>query len=150
MICENCLIRCQYVHERRFSTQCNSSFLILSAELVQFVQLNLWETRHFNTTLDNNQWRIQDFPDGVRQLPNWDYLKKFLPKTAWKWKNLNPGGGGQWHPWLPPKIHQWQSQVNIKINWKNIGNWFQSIGIRLRETMFYLQFKVLSFPRIVS
>ena len=28
------------------------------------------------------QWRIQDFPEGVRQFPNWDYFAIFLPKTA--------------------------------------------------------------------
>ena len=28
------------------------------------------------------QWRIQGFPEGVRQLPNWDYFANFLPKTA--------------------------------------------------------------------
>ena len=38
------------------------------------------------------QWRIQDFPEGVRQFPNWDYFVNFFPKTAWKWKNLDPGG----------------------------------------------------------
>ena len=45
------------------------------------------------------QWRIQDFPQGVRQLPKLLLFFKFLPKIAWKWKNLYPGGA---HPWRPP------------------------------------------------
>ena len=40
----------------------------------------------------SEQWRIQDFPEGWRQLPKWDYFFNFLPKTAWKWNNLDPGG----------------------------------------------------------
>ena len=33
------------------------------------------------------------FPRGVRQLPKLLLFFKFLPKTAWKWKNLDPQGG---------------------------------------------------------
>ena len=29
----------------------------------------------------------------MHQLPKWDYFANFLPKTAWKWKNLDPQGG---------------------------------------------------------
>ena len=32
------------------------------------------------------------FPRGVRQLPKLLLFFKFLPKTAWKWKNLDPRG----------------------------------------------------------
>ena len=39
------------------------------------------------------QWRIQDFPQGGRQLPKVLLFFNFLPKTAWKWKNLDPQGG---------------------------------------------------------
>ena len=35
------------------------------------------------------------FPSGVRQLPNLDYFVNFLPKTGWKWKNLDPPGGAR-------------------------------------------------------
>ena len=38
------------------------------------------------------QCQIQDFLQGVRQLPNWDYFANSLLKTAWKWKNLDPRG----------------------------------------------------------
>ena len=41
------------------------------------------------------------FPRGVRQLPKSLLFFKFLPKTAWKWKNLDPQGGGA-RPWRPP------------------------------------------------
>ena len=33
------------------------------------------------------------FPRGVCQLPKLLLFFKFLSKTAWKWKNLDPGGG---------------------------------------------------------
>ena len=33
------------------------------------------------------------FPRGVRQLPKLLLFFKILPKTAWKWKNLDPQGG---------------------------------------------------------
>ena len=39
------------------------------------------------------QWRIQDFPQGGRQPPKLLLFFTFLPKTAWKWKNLDPQGG---------------------------------------------------------
>ena len=49
-----------------------------------------------------DQWRIQDFPDGGAPTPNWDYFANFLPKTAWKWKNLDPLGRWVARPWRPP------------------------------------------------
>ena len=53
------------------------------------------------------QWRIQDFPrGGGRQLPKLLLFFTFLPKTAWKWKNLDPQWGGA-RPWRPPWIRQW-------------------------------------------
>ena len=36
------------------------------------------------------------FPSGMRQLPNLDYFAICLPKTAGKWKNLDPGGACPW------------------------------------------------------
>ena len=45
------------------------------------------------------QWRIQDFPDGGAPTSKvgapTHYLVKFFPKTAWKWKNLDPEGGAR-------------------------------------------------------
>ena len=49
------------------------------------------------------QWRIQDFPEGVRQLKKRYYFANFLSETAWKYKNLDPGR----RPWRPPWIRQW-------------------------------------------
>ena len=37
------------------------------------------------------QWRIQDFPQGVRQLPKLLLFFKFLPKM----KEFGPGGGAR-------------------------------------------------------
>ena len=62
---------------------------------------------HFHASkvqCDIYQWRIQDFPRGGRQLPKVLLFFNFLPKTAWKWKNLDPGGGAR--PWRPPWIRQ--------------------------------------------
>ena len=47
------------------------------------------------------------FSPGGRQLPKLLLFFTFLPKTAWKWKNLDPGGGA--HPWRPPWIRQCSS-----------------------------------------
>ena len=53
-----------------------------------------------------HQWRIQNFPQGVRQLPKLILFFKLLTKTAWKWKNLDPRGEGA-RPWrLPSWINQ--------------------------------------------
>ena len=44
------------------------------------------------------QWRIQDFPEGGRaNSQKCYYFSIFLPKTAWKWKNLDPQGES-WRP----------------------------------------------------
>ena len=48
-------------------------------------------------TMDN-QWRMQDFPEEGAltpkvRAPTYYLVKNFL-KTAWKWKNLDPEGGG--------------------------------------------------------
>ena len=66
------------------------------------------------------QWRIQDFPWGGRQLPNWvcqPIICKFLPKTIWKWKNLDSGGGARpWHPTLdPPMTSQYWHQRKYRV-----------------------------------
>ena len=56
--------------------------------------------------LKETQWRIQDFPgEGGGATPKVGvltyYFAHFLLKTAWKWKNLDPGGGGGC-PWSRP------------------------------------------------
>ena len=47
---------------------------------------------HIQQNLPRWQWRIRHFPGGGggRQLPK--------PKTAWKWKHLDPGGRASWCP----------------------------------------------------
>ena len=46
------------------------------------------------------------FPRGVRQLPKLLLFFIVLLKTAWKWKNLDPGGGASLAPPLdPPMVH---------------------------------------------
>ena len=44
---------------------------------------------------DLNQWRIQDFPEGV-------LFDQLFLKTAWKWRNFSPEGGGVRVPRAPP------------------------------------------------
>ena len=47
------------------------------------------------------QWRIQDFLGGMGTNSKEEHEKllfvQFSPKTAWKWKELNRGGGRSWH-----------------------------------------------------
>ena len=59
------------------------------------------------------QWRIQDFPDGG-QLPKCYYFANLLPKTAWKWKNWDLEGGGAFL--APPWIRQWTRLTIIASN----------------------------------
>ena len=75
----------------------------------------------------DTQWRIQDFPDGgapTSQVgtPTY-YFAQFLPKTAWKWKNLDPEEGGScpWRPPLDPPMTLWNS-------------WIWNICVELTET----------------
>ena len=58
--------------------------------------------------------RGQDFPGGVecRQLPN--CFAKFLPKAAWKWKNLDREGRAPLAPLLDPPLVAavvWKTEV---------------------------------------
>ena len=43
------------------------------------------------------QWRIQDYPEVGASTPKVDvltyYFANLLPKTAWKWKNVDPERG---------------------------------------------------------
>ena len=39
------------------------------------------------------------------------YFPNFLPKTAWKWKNLDTGGT---RPWRTPWICQWSIKITAK------------------------------------
>ena len=54
---------------------------------------------HFHYFTNGCQWRIQDFPGEGAPTPKVGattyYLVKNFPKTAWKWNNLDPGGGGR-------------------------------------------------------
>ena len=46
-----------------------------------------------DVTSDAGLYGSRIFPRGVRNLPKLLLFFKFLPKTAWKWKNLDPRGG---------------------------------------------------------
>ena len=60
------------------------------------------------------------FPRGVRQLPIWDYFTIFLPKTAWKWKNLDLGGGT--HPWRPLRsANENDRNLTNRDGWEGVG-----------------------------
>ena len=65
-------------------------------------EINAWTT--INYCHFSGGSRI--FPRGVRQLPKLLLFFKFLPKTAWKWKNLDPQGGrASLAPPLDPPMH---------------------------------------------
>ena len=66
-----------------------------------------------------SQWRVKDFPEGVRQLPKVLLFFNFFPKTAWKWKNLDPPRGASL---APPWIRQCKlANVNIYIVFDGLG-----------------------------
>ena len=45
------------------------------------------------------QWRIQDFPEGVRQLPKVLLFFFFFAENCMKMKEFGPPGGARpWHP----------------------------------------------------
>ena len=48
------------------------------------------------------QWRIQDFPKGVRQLPKVLLFFNFFPENCMKMKEFGPPGGAR--PWCPPPL----------------------------------------------
>ena len=91
-----------------------------------------WYASHWNAFLLNInivvgiQWRIQDFPQGGRQLPKLLLFFTFLPKTAWKWKNLDPQGGAR-VPGAPPWIRQWY-RLRLSIDEKAIV-WAAKTGL---------------------
>ena len=41
------------------------------------------------------QWRIQDSPEGVRQLPDWDYFAHFFAENCMKIKDFGSPGGAR-------------------------------------------------------
>ena len=59
----------------------------------------------FNYIYKRFQWRIQDFPEkGALTSKGGAYLLfgQLFPKTAWKWRNFGPEGGG--HASLAPPL----------------------------------------------
>ena len=52
------------------------------------------------------QWRIQDFPEEGALIPKGGganlLFGQFFPKTAWKWRNFGPEGGGAHASLAPP------------------------------------------------
>ena len=55
----------------------------------------------FTPEVNHIQWRIQDFPEEGAPTPRGGTNIRFcqiFPKTAWNWKNLDPGGGGGARP----------------------------------------------------
>ena len=54
------------------------------------------------TNYKNNQWRIQDFPEGGVNPPGGAWTRQIFPKTAWNRKNLDAQGGAC-VPHAPPR-----------------------------------------------
>ena len=52
------------------------------------------------------EWRIQDFSDGMGQLPNWDFFANFFAENCMKMKEIGPGVRipGALPPLDPPMI----------------------------------------------
>ena len=90
----------------RFHSLLSEHFLL---EIHKF-HIHLDKYPNWNTTLSGGS-RI--FPRGGRQLPKVLLFLNFLPKTAWKWKNLDPPGGVRVPGAPPPWIRQWPWQYVI-------------------------------------
>ena len=91
--------QCELVTEKRNDCWIKRTYFVHHVSNLNFLQ---WANFcAFTGSPYYIQWRIQDFPrGGGRQLPKVLLFFNFLPKTAWKWKNLDPGGGAR--PWCPP------------------------------------------------
>ena len=67
--------------------------------LIRFVMwLFQYDTHFLFLNVKNDvtyQWRIQDFPQGGRQLPKVLLFFNFLPKNCMKMKEFGPPGGGR-------------------------------------------------------
>ena len=77
------------------------------------------------------QWRIQDFPQGGRQLPKVLLFFNFLPKTAWKWKNLDPRGGGR-----APPLGSANAYLTTESR-RNPSNWAEYFFVSYTSPSFY-------------
>ena len=85
------------------------------------------------------------FPRGVRQFPEWDYFPIFLPKTAWKWKNLDPQGDVPGAPLDPPM--QYPFGKGIRIWFRVSGNMFYIYCDSSYSRVLYSQ-RTLGHPRL--
>ena len=63
------------------------------------------------------------FPRGVRQLPKVLLFFKYLPKTAWKWKNLDPGGASLAPPLDPPMVSTQCSLADPVVQFFRFWSW---------------------------
>ena len=57
--------------------------------------------------LGGKQWRIQDFPQGVSQLPKVLLFFIFFAENCMKMKEFGPGGASL----VPPWICQWEGHI---------------------------------------
>ena len=65
-----------------------------------------WDGASLTSSICNNYWRIQDFPDGKPEKPGGGsnlLLVQYSPKTAWNWKKIGPKGEGKGTSHMPPK-----------------------------------------------
>ena len=72
-----------------------------------------WYASYWNAFLFETLYSVADpgfSPGGCANSQKCYYFSIFLPKTAWKWKNLDPGGARPWRPQPldPPMILFWK------------------------------------------
>ena len=74
----------------------------------------------------SKQWRIQDFPEEGGANPRGGanlLFGQFFPKTAWKWRNFGPEGGGGARPSRPPlRSATAKDSWHRSIRWDDAGN----------------------------
>ena len=84
---------------------------------------------------------------GGRQLPKWDYFFNFLLKTAWKWKNLGPPGGGA-RPWRPPlDRHGTDKEYNLYMKTKYVGFFVFVFGHPKQDFVYNLPRSLSAFSK---
>ena len=88
-------IKIQILPVTKFPSQLDPRFLEFIFQLQIFPYLQ--STRSLFYVISNRttrcQWRIQDFPQGGRQLPKWVCQPIFLAENCMKMKEFGPPGG---------------------------------------------------------
>ena len=105
-------LRCEYNLMHKEWTRNLSSMFEMEKKYVFIFEIErfsdfgeVWNTK-FLRNVDMFMWTPGFSRGGCTNSQKCYYIAYFLPKTAWKWKNLGPQGAAC-IPGGPPWIHQW-------------------------------------------